>query len=288
MESMVMGHHFVNGISITHRMDDAWNNPIYQMHDYYEINLPVADGSEKSGFFFEDKMYKITRGTLFLVNDSSLHFNTSFDTPYERYLVCFYPEILRPYHSHQTDLLACFHRTGENVLQLSEQQLQELLERIRRLWMNAVRAPAYGADIERTLLLIEILLYINRLFFVEHAPATVRVSKESILMSPIIEYINTHLGERLSLEHIASMFFLSKSKLCSCFKLATGYTVNDYIISRRILFAKQMLSQNLSIQEICEAVGFNSYTHFIRCFKKITGSPPKRYSRNKEQPPKNK
>ncbi len=269
----------MNGISIAHRIDDAWNDPIYQIHDYYEINLPVANGADGSGFFFEDKMYKIKRGALFLINNTNLHFNTSLDAPYERYLICFYPEILRPFHTPDTDLLACFHKAGENVLQLGEGQLEELLAIIRK--METAETRQYGADIERVLLLIEILLYVNRLSALDSKTVAAKVSKESLLVSPILQYINAHLGEPLSLQRIASAFFIGRGRLCASFKQATGYTVNEYILYRRILQAKQLLSQNLSVQEISDTVGFNNYTHFIRSFKKITGKPPKQYMRDK-------
>ena len=52
----------------------------------------------------------------------------------------------------------------------------------------------------------------------------------------------------------------------------------DYVINCRILKARSLLRNGMRVQEVGENVGFRNNEHFIRTFKKLTGTPPKRYA----------
>lgn len=99
-------------------------------------------------------------------------------------------------------------------------------------------------------------------------------------ISPILKYINNNIMNTITLDILSDRFFISKSHLCDIFKKTIGMTVNEYILHRRILIAKQLMSQDISLLEICNQCGFNSYTSFARNFKVLTGVNPKEY-RNK-------
>lgn len=93
-----------------------------------------------------------------------------------------------------------------------------------------------------------------------------------------IAYINEYLSEDLSLGAIASEFGMSPSYFNTLFKGATGTTICQYVIQRRVELAKRLLRQsNLSIVEICYQVGFQSQSYFNNVFRKYTGITPKAY-----------
>ena len=66
--------------------------------------------------------------------------------------------------------------------------------------------------------------------------------------------------------------------LCHIFKEGTGFSLMDYVINCRILKARSLLRNGMRVQEVGENVGFRNNEHFIRTFKKLTGTPPKRYA----------
>ncbi len=82
----------------------------------------------------------------------------------------------------------------------------------------------------------------------------------------------------MSIEHLSEHFFLSESYICRIFKLSTGTTINKYITARRISMAKSMLSNGMSINDVCSNCGFNDYSNFLKSFKKAVGVSPKKYS----------
>ena len=49
---------------------------------------------------------------------------------------------------------------------------------------------------------------------------------------------------------------------------------------RRIRIAQELLRNNSSVSDVCEKVGFNNYSHFIRTFTREVGVSPKQYSIN--------
>ena len=98
-------------------------------------------------------------------------------------------------------------------------------------------------------------------------------------MAPILDYIRDNLSEPLSLDQIASQFFISKHYLCRVFKAATGFSVMEYIIYSRVLRARQLLQEGTSVQQAGELSGFSDNSHFIRTFGHLTGVTPGRYAK---------
>ena len=74
-------------------------------------------------------------------------------------------------------------------------------------------------------------------------------------------------------------FFISKHYLCRIFKSATGFSVMEYIIYSRILRARQLLQEGVSVQQAGELSGFSDNSHFIRTFGHLTGTSPGRYAK---------
>ena len=97
-------------------------------------------------------------------------------------------------------------------------------------------------------------------------------------MDAILSYINSHIGEPLTLAGLSAHFFMSTSYLCRIFKEATGTTINKYITAKRITLSKSLLDQGYSVSEACEVCGFNDYSNYLRAFTKAVGISPKKYA----------
>jgi two-component system response regulator YesN len=102
-----------------------------------------------------------------------------------------------------------------------------------------------------------------------------RKNKNRIDIDEIRQFIDRSFTEPITLESIASQFFVSKEHLSRTFKQETGSTVMDYIITKKMEKAKQLLQDpSVSIKSAAEAVGYSDLTYFHRIFKKITGMTP--------------
>lgn len=93
----------------------------------------------------------------------------------------------------------------------------------------------------------------------------------------ILTYINDNFSQPLRLDTIAHTFGMSISHLSHAFDHYTGRSVYDYILYRRIQFAKELIHMNLPLGEISSQCGFGDYSGFLRAFKKVTGMSPNKY-----------
>lgn len=90
----------------------------------------------------------------------------------------------------------------------------------------------------------------------------------------IIRYLNRSLCEPVTLDSLSERFFLSKNHLNWLFKQATGTTVRNYLIHKRIAAAHEMLRQGVPAAIAAEKCGFGDYSAFFRAYKKIFGVAP--------------
>lgn len=91
-------------------------------------------------------------------------------------------------------------------------------------------------------------------------------------------YINNHCTERLSVEDLASRAGFSVYHFSRLFKENTGMTCHNYLVARRIIYAKTLLvDDTIPITEIAMRSGFNSIATFNRLFKAQIGYTPTEY-----------
>lgn len=100
------------------------------------------------------------------------------------------------------------------------------------------------------------------------------------IIQRIKQYIECHLGDPgLSMESIASTFQISSRYLRSLFQ--GSERLPAYIQRRRIEESAKLLTnpmyQASSITEVALLCGFNSSTHFSRCFKEKFHSTPRNF-----------
>ena len=95
------------------------------------------------------------------------------------------------------------------------------------------------------------------------------------LAASAVGYINRNIGKKLTVDIICSAFSCSRSTLMKCFRRDCGVTVNEYIVSRRIDIAKELLQYSeLPVSEIASKCGFSDQLYFSRVFSSRVGVPP--------------
>ncbi len=93
-----------------------------------------------------------------------------------------------------------------------------------------------------------------------------------------IEYIQYHLHERITVRELAVMVNLNESYLSVLFKRETNVSITEYITSKRMETAENMLKySDYSLTEISDILNFSSYSHFARTFRKYYNTSPKVY-----------
>lgn len=108
-------------------------------------------------------------------------------------------------------------------------------------------------------------------------------SRDELLIRMMDKCISDNLSDPdFSLDRLSEMLKMSKSTLNRKMKDLLGSSPNDYIRDRRLTKAEEMLSNSVErVNEICWAVGFQTPSYFIKCFRKKYGMSPTEYVRNR-------
>lgn len=94
----------------------------------------------------------------------------------------------------------------------------------------------------------------------------------------VIDFIEDHLQERLTLDAIADVVGLSPFHFARAFKEATGVSPYRHVCDRRLLKAQRLLlSGNDSIGDVAQACGFGSLPHFSAAFTRERHISPREY-----------
>lgn len=95
----------------------------------------------------------------------------------------------------------------------------------------------------------------------------------------ICGYIKAHFMEYdISVDKIATDTGVQNVDVRAAVRSVTGKKYTDYVTALRMDYAKQLMTeQQLSVADICKAVGYSSVSYFIRIFKEETGTTPAKY-----------
>ena len=245
-------------------------NQEVHIHDCCEIFLCITGGSN---FLIDDKVYEISDGDLFLINQFEAHKVVPDDRElFCRHIMHVHPSFLYANAVGDVSLSDCFYSSGKIT------QISLTTDEIKKLTalFEAIRTDyGYGDEMYKKLRALEILLEISRLSSAHHNHHSKEFSHKTIRLA--IDYINQNYSSELTLEAVAKNAFVSPNQLSRLFNRYCGTTVTKYIISKRITEAKKLLASGRSVTETAFMCGFNDYANFIRTFKKAVGIPPGKY-----------
>lgn len=93
-------------------------------------------------------------------------------------------------------------------------------------------------------------------------------------------YIETHLGDNLTLTDFARATGVSRSHFARLFRLSTGLPPMAFRLRSRIAQAKQLLDRgDMPICDIAATLGFCDQSHFSRTFRRMVGLTPREFAR---------
>ena len=94
----------------------------------------------------------------------------------------------------------------------------------------------------------------------------------------IVDYVNENIDKHIKIEELSSMTSWGKTHFSRIFKLYYNTTIYQYILEKRIEYAKEMLiNSDIYISELHFKCGFESYSNFFTAFKKFTLMTPQSY-----------
>lgn len=260
---------------------DAYANEVtLHHHDFYEIYFFLS-GEVK--YMIEGKIYKLLPGDIVIINSNELHQPLFEDSSksYERIVLWIDKEFVKSLSTGKTNLAACFESpelNSRNVLRLPLEAQQSLRLAFMKL-LNSTGSKGFGSDICSKIYVSDILIMITQMLIEkEKVTQQIRVStKNDALIQSVIAFIEENLNGDISLDSIASEFYISKFYLSRVFKAHTSTTIHRYIVQKKLINAKELILKNLPLTEVYKRVGFGDYCNFFRAFKAEYGITPKEF-----------
>lgn len=257
--------------------DNYLNEVALHHHDFYEIYLFLTGNVN---YTVESRNYHLAPGDLLLISPMELH-QPTFGTDnrnYERIVVWIDKTYLDQWNVGGVNLAACFNSQSawhNNLLRLDGTTRQLLTYYFEQL-IKERGSDEFGEELMAQTYLIQALTTINRL--VAQAPRAGELrDKSDSVVADVLNYINDHFNEDLSLDLLANRFFISKYHLSREFNRLVGTSVYRYIIQKRLAIARLLMSQGVPSTTVYQQCGFGDYSNFYRAFKSEYQISPKEF-----------
>lgn len=251
-----------------HINDQTKKDFSYHYHDFHKIIVFI---SGKVTYHIEGKAYHLKPRDILLVSQGAIH-KPEIDpsVPYERYIFWIRDDL-----SCQ-ELNTCFQKANDRSFNLvrADSALQERLKDLLPEIEQTLQNKHFGDSVLRDALFTQFMIYINLIFLRTSSSPDKKAYSSDTQVEQLLKYINRNLSENLSIDQLAERFFLSKYHMMRKFKNETGYTIHNYITSKRLLMARSLISQGIPVMKAAQASGFHDYTTFVRAYKKQFGKAP--------------
>lgn len=269
---------------LQHKLDSHLNDVELHHHDFYELYYLVSGDVT---YVIESRLYKVLPGDVLLISPLELHqvHIEPEHTDYERYVLWIHPQLIRTLLEDRQDLFQPLdpavpgHRNQLRLQPGDQQRIHALMEQLYREDQSGLPGEAL---LSRSLL-TQLLITVSRLSQQEDSRFE-DIPGGSSTVSQVVEYINLHYRDDLSLDSLAERFFVSKYHLSHEFRRQMGTTVCRYLQKKRLLMARHYLSQGKRPSDVYTLCGFADYTVFYRAFKAEYGISPREFSRSLTDP----
>ena len=253
---------------IFHIKDQTSKEFTYHYHDFHKVVIFI---SGKAAYHIEGKAYQLKPWDILLVNRHAIHRpEIDHSVPYERFILWIQNDI--PWQ----ELLKCFQKANDrsyNLVRLNS-ALQEKMKDILFELENSAKSDEYGREILTQSLFLQFMVYLNRIFLEKQYIFDKKSYTFDSQIANILQYINHNLKEDLSVEALSAKYYVSKYHLMRKFKEETGYTIHNYIVNKRLLMARTLISNGMPVTKAAQESGFAEYSTFSRAYRKQFKTTP--------------
>lgn len=259
----------------THQ-DITYSNAIMHLHSHTFYEILAVRSSGGAEYLVDAQRYKLQRGDIVIVPPGISHRPLLPDTmtePYKRDVIWMSTEYLN-------GLLQLFPNNpgpqtiSTRLIRTAGTPWAYLTDLIHR-GVREAEQKRFGWELALAANTAQLLVHLCRAASDNSAKALKAESKE--LMDNILEYVERHYAEKLTLSDIADKFYVSESTITLTFRKKMGVSFYHWVTQRRLIAAKNLIEGGQLLEEVAQTVGFSDYSSFFRAFKREFGISPKQY-----------
>lgn len=272
---------------IFHLKDSSGPDFSYHYHSFDKILILL---SGNVSYRIEGRSYRLAPYDVVFVRHNDIHKpEVDFSVPYERIIAYIAPGFLAAQTAGETgnegtgtedagngDLSLCFARmkaSGSDVFRLEAGS--PVMPAVSAL-AASLSDTGYAHALYSRLIFLEFMVLLNRAVLKNQA-AYPEASGSNPRIQELLAYVNTHLGEDLSVELLAGKFYFSRYHLMRTFKKETGCTLAGYIQEKRLLMARERIQSGVPAMEAAMECGYRDYSAFAKAFRHKFQAPPSHF-----------
>lgn len=275
---------FKNGENIKITKQPATRNLERHTHDFVEI---VYIYSGKGTQYVNDKKYDVKRGDMLFVNFGQIHSFVKSNMDYVHILMK--PEFMSENLISSENIFEIFslsqfdtiegEYTGSEMVSFRGNELITVSGIIDAMLLEYKEKNSGYQTVLYGYMQVLFTMLIRKLKAKDY-------SKNNKVISDIVNYIDEHIAEKISLNDIAASCFYNPSYFSRKFKDCYGKNLRSYIQEKRLEKAVKLLAEtSKSALEICSECGFADKTQFYKIFKEYYGCTPTEYRKGKKTLP---
>jgi len=263
------------GFEAFHACDNSLWSPEYHSHDFYELYIHIRGAH---WFSVDNARYQLSPDVFILIPPFCMHgiAQEGEMIGYERAWLNLSTDLLAKLGCGQVDLDTLFHTytsRGHHLFQMTPSESASCAALMNRLQETRTHS---ALDLFQCCSLI--VSYLTIICDVITRAAPIPASPvPNTLMQQVLTYINGHYRQPVSVSDLARRFGVSVSALSHDFVRYTRRSVYEYVLYRRIMLAREMITAPVSLNTIAFECGFNDYSNFLRSFNKLVGMSPREY-----------
>lgn len=251
---------------------DLWNQPdnenMIHHHDFFEISI-ILQG--ESLYLIDNEWRTVRSGDILLFNPGVDHAEKQLLNTYSHQLHIG----IRNFKLH--GLAQNHFPTTQSLLSMQDSQLKifdkawQLIEEFNQQQTN-FNLMGKALVMEMMILILRILEKKERLSDETQASQNDRMHQ---VVQLIMTYMENNYAKDISIEQLATLYYVSPTYLSKIFKDLTGFSPINYLIQIRLKKAHELLmTDDLTVKEVAKAVGYEDAYHFSKSFKKHFGTSP--------------
>lgn len=244
---------------------------VYKKNHYFEIDSHIHTKCEiyvnisgDISFFCNGHICSMTRGDVLIARPGDYHHCIYLSNAIHKHFW-----VLFDYDNNRHIWDSFLKYPFENFLRPSLKHKEEIIEICKRLNENKM------SDGEKFYSFFSLLSILKNSGSVQQCSQT--VDKEFM---NILDYINEHICEKLTVSDISQRFFISISTVERNFMKHLGIRPAQYIRGKKLMFASELLRNGVSVSGAAEKTGFSDYSYFIEIFKSDFGMTPLKYAKS--------
>ena len=266
-----------DNFKIFHLMDAGLSNIDFHFHAFHKILIFLQGNVD---YCIEGRSYELRPNDIVFVPAGEVHRPVIRDhAPYERIIIYISRDYLDSYLSEDCDLSLCLkqaHEKAAHVLRIPAFANSRPGQIVHEL-CHTLTSREFAKELYQQILFVEFMIQLNRVALRNEVEYIHNTSSNQKIIE-VLNYLNEHLTEEISIDLLADQFYISRYYLMHAFKEETGYTIGNYLSTKRLLFARELIDNGTPITTACYECGFKNYSTFSRAYHKQFGCNPREHA----------